>query len=474
MKRIAILFLVAVALVPWVAGEAAAESAVINWPELSSVAGYEEATAHEPQFQNKALWPNVTGKENFVTQKWPAGRVYVWAHPGEGSKDGKMGKHDFSSPASWLENGKTPSKVVFDELTDLVFPGSATRYAISTGSLGGSQIFRSITIGRNCNVSGGGDGRGRQIFGNVWVKRLGGLYAQGGTRILGKEHSFIRNDNVQPANKKAAGSPMISQYIGFLKANGASVETLGWVSVLDEFQIQACTVVVGQDSILQPGRNAFPVINNGGILALMDGAQWSKWANELHIRDLDMTGIIQGGLPDRPLTRNASFRLQRKNHPLRPLDAEAEQYLAKPKIDEEVIASMKSRTPSLIMQKGSGMRTYSTDLSKARLVVTWSQLMSAKHFPDPTAEATKQMLATGGEQAVLAKWFTTLPSGISIWMAPGTQIDGVEFDYVHKGGLALADMAMKSSWKNVFFGPNCLATGDDLFSHVPQLTKAGY
>jgi hypothetical protein len=448
---------------------------VIKWPELTTADGYDTATAHAPQFQNKALWPNIGGKEAFVLQQWRQGRVYVWAHPGEGTSDSKGGKRGLRDPNSWLENGKPPEKVVFDELTDLVFPSSETRYYISTGSLGQGQVFRHITIGRNCDVSGGGDGVGRSIYGNVWVKRYGRLYAQGGTRILGKEHSFIRNDNIQPANKKLPGNPMISQYIGFHKGKDSSVEIIGWVTVLDEFQIKECTVIVGQDSLLQPGRNASPIISHGGTLALMDGAQWYKWANEMYTRDLDVTGSILGGLPERPLTRNATLRLHRKNHPLRPLDAETAAYLENTKLDREIITSMKSRTPSLIIQPGSVLRTHSADPSKARLVISWTEMLGAtKHFQDPTSDEAKKLLAEGGEKAILLKWYAGLPAGISIWFAPGTVVDGVEFDFVHKGGMLMGDPAMKATWKSVYFGSNCLASGAELFSSVPALRDGSY
>jgi hypothetical protein len=42
-----------------------------------------EPSAHDPQFNNKTAWPALTGKEYYIKQEWPAGRLYVWAKPGE-------------------------------------------------------------------------------------------------------------------------------------------------------------------------------------------------------------------------------------------------------------------------------------------------------------------------------------------------------------------------------------------------------
>jgi hypothetical protein len=143
---------------------------------------------------------------------------------------------------------------------------------------------------------------------------------QGATNFRGSRHTFFRNDNVAAGPQDAGsifanipgsrrGKLMCSQYFTFNKEKGKSVEFLGHVSVLDEFRIYGRTVIAGRDSKLQPGRNATPIVDRDGVLALLDGAYLGSWCNNWGIPDLSVErGTVQGGLPDRPLTRRRAPR----------------------------------------------------------------------------------------------------------------------------------------------------------------------
>jgi hypothetical protein len=104
---------------------------VVDWYATVKSPNYDKATAGDPHFDDKTLWPGVTGKELFVKQQWPAPkRVLIWAHPGESASNVKSSKgatHDPFAPASWRDaKGAPATEVVFDEETDLVFPSSET------------------------------------------------------------------------------------------------------------------------------------------------------------------------------------------------------------------------------------------------------------------------------------------------------------------------------------------------------------
>jgi len=106
---------------------------LIDYVGTAAAASYEKATASEPLFTDKALWPNLAGKEAYVSETWKPGRTLVWAKPGSGGEV-KANKDKLScvDPANWLENGK-PATEVWDENTSIVLPrprmGSATRSA---------------------------------------------------------------------------------------------------------------------------------------------------------------------------------------------------------------------------------------------------------------------------------------------------------------------------------------------------------
>jgi len=62
---------------------------------LPKTSADEPPTAHSPQFENRTLWPKLTGKEYFLETDWPKGRLMVWAHPG---RDGRYGGRNSLDP----------------------------------------------------------------------------------------------------------------------------------------------------------------------------------------------------------------------------------------------------------------------------------------------------------------------------------------------------------------------------------------
>ena len=125
-------------------------------------------TAHNPQFDNKEYWPNLTGKEYYLKSEWPEGRLYVWGHPGTSGGPRFRGGIDVTDPKNWLLDGKPAEELILDEHTDLLFPASDEEYRVGFRGTEIREVCRHITIERGAGFSGGGDGRGRQIYGTVW------------------------------------------------------------------------------------------------------------------------------------------------------------------------------------------------------------------------------------------------------------------------------------------------------------------
>lgn len=424
---------------------------VVDWAAIASQPGYAEATAHAPRFDDVRLWPGLRGDEPWVRQAWPKGQLYVWAHPGEGTdaaKGAKGATHGLLAAGSWLENGQPVAKPVFDQDTDILLPASASPYLVSTGELGGAQIVRHATVGAGARLGGGGDGKGRSFLGNLWIKRGGSTYAQGGTRIMGAGSAFLRNDNpVPPAElNEKGGAERVSQYISFTKEGGAAVLVAGHVTVLDEFNV-ACPVTLWIGSRLQPGRNAAPRISKGGQLTLREDAYFGLWNDTLGSSDILLDGELRGGSPERPLQRPARVGLHHKGVAGRPFpDPQSK--------DAEKLARP---MPSLVLGDGAQLRSHHAR-PEARLQVGLAdqqvcvQVLHHRKYAKNASAETKDAVEA---------WWKGLPRLLTIQAGSGCAVEGVLFDAIAAGGIAAKG---HDGWKELAWGPACVAQGEALFA----------
>ncbi len=411
--------------------------------------GYAAASAHKPAFDNKAIWPKLSGKEFYLASKWPAAKMLIWAKPGQSGRFGQRGELDPTQPENWIDaaTGKPPAQVVLDENTDLHFPAAEKVYSVGFRHSPIREVCRHLTVENNAAFIGGGDGVGRQIYGNVWVKRGGKIYAQGSTTLQGAEHTFFRNDN------DTGDRTMCSQYFTF--NTPASVEYLGHVSVLDEFRLKSGTVIVAPDSILQPGRSAEPSIAASTTLVLLDGAYFGKWTNEFHRAvDLNCSGTLQGGLPDRPLTRSAGVGLSFRNWQ----KTDFSTWSNDPK---KGIAQI--RLVSGIFRTGSTIRSYSAS-PDATLVITWTGVERTNAVGDPMGADDKALSMFTNKEFAAA--FNAIPRKITVFFEDQVTVDGVRFDNVHPGGILMKAPESRSAWKRVSYGPGNSIQGDGLFQQM--------
>lgn len=432
---------------------------------------YRGATAHGPHFDDAALWGDCDVKRAaYARQQWPKGRLYVWAHPGKSGGKRFRGAMKAVDPKNWLLDGKPADELVLDEHTDLLFPASETPYRVGFRGTDVLEVCRHVTVESGAGFVGGGDGRGRTIYGNVWVKAGGTMYAQGATKIVGTRHTFFRNDNVAGAeDDRRNGRHRCSQYFTFDKGGVGSVEFLGHVTVSDEFRLHRCLVIVGRDSILQPGRHAAPTIYQGGTLALLDGAYFGKWCNDFGIPDMTVEGgTIQGGLPGRPLTRDCRFGLAFKNFTNATWEGLSEEQHRESR-----------RVPSLLVKEGGTLRTIPAEGSDARLVFTVApdgvgDRSSFDLRPVPGSEREAKVLKRHPDAAERFRWFDTLPRGLDVFLGKGVVVDRVRFEHLRRGGVLCPDpAALRAAWTDVTFGPNCAASGDDLFTQRDGVDRNG-
>jgi len=426
---------------------------------VKSAANYDQATATDPLFKDKGLWPMVGGKEFFLAESWPKSRRLVWAKPGvhgvpKSRKAGELGVTDL---ANWIENGK-PATLPWDEDTDLILPPADQAYDVSFRDCGIRQAFRHITVGRNAALNGGGDGTGRQIWGNVWIKRGGSIGSQGATAFLGKRHTFYRNDNDDHGAD--------SQYFNFGKPDNRSVEIIGNAATGDEFQIIGCTVILGQDSRLCPGRDSTPAIK-GGTLVLMDGAYFGNWINNFQQLDLTVQGNVWGGLPERPLTHNCVWAVAYKNHTQASFT------------NKQSVTTKYTRVVSIWLQPGSSLKSHSAAGKKSgHLVVTsmGEQVgnLAGRALPgDWTYGFEKEKGDQYPDRLERYTWFDKLPRGLDIAIEAGVTVSNVEFDHFRKGGLLPADPASAKAWTGVTFGKHNLAKPEELPAPLPKLGNNG-
>jgi hypothetical protein len=415
---------------------------------------YAGAAAHDPRFDDRSLWAHLDGREAYTRQVWPKGRLLVWAHPGTSGSPMVRDSLNPEDAANWLEDGKPAADAAFDENTDLLLPAADTPYRVGVFS-----PVRHVTVEKNAGWHALGKfGGNMTIYGNVWIKRGGRIYVGGNTALAGPHHTFYRNDDL--ANIRC------SQHLQVNKPSGASAEILGHVTVLDEFTVFDGAAVVGPDSKFQPGRNSMPTIRPGGALALMDGAVWAKWQNDWTARDLEVGGTVQGGLADRPLTRDAYLLLHFKNYTgAGGRDAAA----GNPR--ERGGAS--TRAVSLVLRDGAALRSYTADAASARLVVTYGGVPWTKYRPEAGSENERRSLAEDPQRKNLYAWLDALPRHIDVWAGKGVVLQTVRFDYLHAGGLMAADPADADAWRDVTFGPNCAGSGKELLGQAPALDRQG-
>ena len=358
------------------------------------------ATAHEPQFDNREMWPAWVAKAEFSKERWDISRVLVWKET-DGAKSRGLDPLD---PANWLDNGRAATEPP-DNTTDVVFPGSRDRYFVA-----GRQPFnvRHLTIEHGAQVRF----QEADIYGNVWIKRGGSYFRAKGIFGGPMKDTFVRSDNEDVQ--------FVPNMLVHNKPAGKSTEWLGKWKVGDEVNLYSGRLIVGPDSLFMPTDRRVNRIGHEAELVLMSGSAFHLRGNNYTDTDIRIQGRLLAGTPERPLTEDCIVGLSFKTR------------------GGADLGKADATDVGLFLCPDGEMAVHSAEPEKARLVFKW-------HRRPPETKKFKD----GEPEAIAA-----LPHGISMFLAGGTAFDGVVFEDVLKGGIGMVDPRAHSQWKNVLFGKN--------------------
>jgi len=406
-------------------------------------------TAHNPQYKDKKAWPDLAGDEYFLKQKWEKARLLIWAHGDTKPTRGK--RLDPMDPASWIDaaTGK-PADAVPDMNTDVILPDSDKKYTVEVRSRTSQRLAcRHLTVGRNAKFFPG-NGGGFRVTGNIWVRPGAILFVYRTLVFAGNNHTFIRRD--WPADgklKKMHDTGAVARWnpeldpqssdpwlpLGY-KLSGVSyfcqhdkpegsTEVVGYIGFTDEFGIRSGTFIVGRDSRYHTGVSGQTHILNGARIAVMDGGMFGGSVNNCGpLTALKEGGSLTGGLPDRPLKRDARAGVGYSGRERKGLwgnRAGADAVL-----DGDVIG-------------------YIAPGSNAKFLFGW-------HRVEHPAKRTS--LGRGWKDPNVAKAYLKIERRIKVRVGPATKLENVCFEDLHLGGLMIPTGKFKG-YKKVTFGAGC-------------------
>ncbi len=375
--------------------------------------GYElnaaEPSAHDPQFDNAAVWGDWVDRTDFVKQDWPKARLLIWAHVGQNTRG-----LDFNDPAQWKTADGKPAATGPDHNTDLLFP--AGKY----NAIGKKNVpidCRHLTIGKGVRVAL----RSIHAHGNVWLKN--GVSSISQVKPRGPAYVFWRNDDdqvIRIANKIVLNKPV-----------GRSIEFIGRWQTGDELNLFSGTMIVSRDSTFMPGDRSIQRIYPDATLVLLSGSMFHKRGNQYHMDDIMVQGALLAGTPGRPLTDHARLGLSFKSRGL----------------GYESPSRGSANDRGLVITPKGKLAAHSADPKQAKLVFFWHRqpVQSFKPFRD-------------------LDQIDALPRGVDMLLLGDIDLNGVEFNDILKGGVILRDRSMRHEIRNVTTGKVKFGSLDELFS----------
>jgi len=394
-----------------------------GWPDAPPGVDARPATAKKPGTQAK---PGAAPIPAYAKETWaPPKRLLIWAQPGSSG--------DFSKTDSWLVYGEAPTgKVWWDDQTDVLIPSApGNQYKLLPGNhpeLPEGRLnytVRHIMVERNGHIGA----PGCTVHGNEWVHRGGVVNISFPHEWVGSRHTFARFDTlpVQPLGtcrmdvefgvweakdakhwRSETEAANIGQYLTVNKDANASVELLGTFASRDKFHAAKGMTILGPDSNFSNDTRGGMKVNPGATLVLLDGAIWGKRVDWTRGPCIDVYGNLQAGLPDRPLTRDATILVSTSDY---------DGHLS----DRENGGSHQEGGGLVLSPKGT-LRVFSSDPATARLV-----------FRCSLSDRNSSMKL------------------INVDLLGEATLDGAVFMDLWKGGLRLGNHKQKDAWKHVSF-----------------------
>ena len=387
-------------------------------------------------------WPDAapaTGpKPAYSTEKWgPPRRLIVWKEPG---KSGSI-----TDPANWLVLGEAlPANAFWDAETDMLLPSSDAEYRVVGGNGGHNAGDRITTVLRHSAVENGArfsssDG---DFFGNDWIHRRGSNGMRFAHNWKGGKHTFARTDyptlykpGVIPSDipEKQRIYDTVGQYLNVIKEASGSVEFLGVIASNDKFYIQKGVAIAGPGSQCMSADRNSDHIYKGATLHILDGAIWGKRTGFVVNNSMTIEGTLTGGMPGRELTQDATIILSVKDY-----------------TGLMGGGDVGLDAAGIRVEKSGAMRIYSSDPAKARLII--------RHSNNEHAPSMMGLNVNPSIQGQNRPRFDKAAHLIDVVFLGDVVLDGVLFEDVFKGGVRLANLGMKDTWKHVTFGPHCGST----------------
>jgi hypothetical protein len=438
-------------------------------------------------------WPDTPPAKGFkpayTTETWDQPKyLLVWAKPG------KTGRAE--NAGNWLVNGKSvkrlpvnhvgkfnPSagevdwqpdpgvkgrEVLFSRRADLLVPASDSNYQARL-----QPIFsaRHITVENNATFHGRNT---PGVFGNVWITERGDHRVSHGYFPIGDKHTFFFND--KPPLELGEGdndsvSRRVARYIQIRKHPQATVEFLGASSTTDEFHIRRGTMVLAEDAQMLIGNRCTQSIAEGSALVMHSGSYFGKHSG-MGGNDMVVRGTLHAGSPERPLARDCTIGLDHNDWwgDIRAMKAEGGIRWGGPGSDGHIPVhsvpwlSWRDRDDwpvyiSLTVPESGAIRVHSADPDEVRLVLRWHQ----RDGFGGAGAVTGENPATAAQKKLFKEQYR---GRLTAAFVGDVQFDGVVFDNFHKGGIMLADPAMRQRWSHVHFGPNNAADPEELFAVI--------
>jgi hypothetical protein len=393
-----------------------------EWLKAPESPGYDAATAHDPRFGDKILWPGDVSATDYYKEKWPEAPLMVWARTDRGDAR----RADPRDPANWLIDGR-PATRLPDESTDIVFPSG--EYGVGSKRIKGVSLTpRHVTVG-----SGVGVGVCIKPVGNVWIKKGGSTQVL--NYFLGGKHTFVRNDNLDFSDRRSR----LANKIVFAKKKGTSVEVVGTIGSYDELSLFSGSLIVGPGAEVAPGNRSIQCIFPDARLVLMSGSNFHKRSNQNWATDMIVAGELLAGTPERPLTRDCTLGLCYKT-----------------KGNFPGAAKNRQGGPDdygLLVHPDASMGVHSADPNRARLVITWCALGIGRDGPPDLTASPDGLRAR--------------PEKVDVVLQGDLHLDGVVFDWMRKGGIMMLDPSLRDRWTWAF-GEHNAAEPDELFAKLDR------
>jgi hypothetical protein len=406
-------------------------------------------TAEEAHYMGWNGWPDAAPEKGpvpaYAKETWaPPKRLLVWAKPGAGG--------DFSKTENWTVYGEPLTGTEWwDEQTDVLIPSApGDQYKLVPGNHPElpegrlSYTVRHMMVERNGFIQTAGG----TVYGNEWVHRRGKTNLRFAHGWKGGRNTYARFDFLPIYQLGVTGLDVmwglwegadkvrvrpetetdIGQYLSVDKEANASVELLGVITSRDKINLVKGSCIAGPDCQVMSDTRSGDHVDRGATLVLLDGAIWGKRVSFGRPDSIHMAGTFLAGLPDRPLTRDTTLILDRKDY-------------------TSILGGDEDRRDAagLRIYPNGTMRIYSSDPTKARLVIRNSRC----------DDGPGQFNMGPGQQGQYRNRWTALPHFVDVALLGDVVLDGVVFEDLWKGGVRLANLKQKDAWKNVTFGPGC-------------------